>query len=65
MKKDKINQLDDSVRFLGKEIDPYSNLHKRNANFFREVLLESVGIKPENREQQLKNIELASKRELK
>jgi hypothetical protein len=32
--------LDDSVRFLGKEIDPYSTQHKRDANYYREVLLE-------------------------
>jgi hypothetical protein len=45
-----LKELDDSVRFLGKEIDPYTTQHKRDANFYREILLNSMNIKPQSRE---------------
>lgn len=50
MKLDKKHLLDDSVKYLGKQIDPYTVQHKRNANFFREILLKDAGIIPESRE---------------
>ncbi|CDW87456.1 UNKNOWN [Stylonychia lemnae] len=49
MKEEKQNLLDDSVKYLGKQIDPYSAQHKKDINFYREVLLNDANIVPESR----------------
>lgn len=50
MKNEKKHLLDDSVRFSGKQIDPYSTQNKWEANFYRAVLLKDAKIIPESRE---------------
>eukprot|EP00347_Sterkiella_histriomuscorum_P024116 403332252 len=50
MKLEKKDLLDDSYRYLGKEIDPYTAQHKKDVNFYRDILLEDAHIKPESRQ---------------
>ena len=49
MKDDKKQFLDDSIRYLGKQIDPFGTQKKKEVNFKREILLADAGIKPESR----------------
>ena len=42
--------LDDSVKYADKKIDPYATQQKRDAEFYREILLKDANVIPESRD---------------